>query len=155
MLSKKIQNAITIRTLLKQGVSPKEICTKLKVSKQVMSYWKRHDVKETHYRKMKLPQKYIKWIVEMAKDKPDSQFSSRYLARLFNKKLKKDHVKDSKGNPLKIGHITVNKILNKFIGKPRKIRKVFYLSEKQRIKRVGILQNGPEKKINRQSNLLY
>ena len=46
MLSKKTQNAITIKTLLKQGVSPKEICTKLDVSKQVVSYWKRHEVKE-------------------------------------------------------------------------------------------------------------
>ena len=94
MLSKKTQNAITIKTLLKQGVSPKEICTKLKVSKQVVSYWKRHEVKETHYRKMKFPQKYIKWIVEMAKDQPISQFSSRHMARLLNKKLKKDSVKD-------------------------------------------------------------
>ena len=134
--SKKTQNAIKIKTFLNQWVSPKEICIKLKVSKQVVSYWKRHEVKETHFRKMKLPQKYINWIVEMAKDKPVSEFSSRYLARLVNKKLKNDRVKDSKGNPLKIGHVSINNILNKFIWKPRKIRKVFYLSEKQRIKRV-------------------
>ena len=56
----------------------------------------------------------------MAKDKPVSQFISRYLARLVNKKLKKDCVKDSKGNPLKIGHVTVNNILNKFIGEQKK-----------------------------------
>ena len=58
------------------------------------------------------------------------------MAKVLNYKLKKDRVKNTKGKQLKIGYRTVNKILNKFVGKPRKIRKVFFLSNEQKKKRV-------------------
>ena len=38
---------------------------------------------------------------------------------------------------MKISHMTVNRILNKFLEKPRTIRKVFYLSSKQEEKNVN------------------
>ena len=71
-----------------------------------------------------------------AKNRPVSECSSRIMARIINKKLKKDKIKDSDGNQLTIGYRTVNNILNKFIGKPRAIRKVFFLSKEQQKKRI-------------------
>ena len=62
------------------------------------------------------------------------------MTRIINKKLKKDHIKDSMGNQLTIGYRTINNILNKFISKPRTIRRVFFVSEEQK-KKGRILQN--------------
>ena len=56
------------------------------------------------------------------------------MARILNRELKREKIKDSKERQLTIGYRTVNNILNKFIGKPKKIRKVFFLSEEQKKK---------------------
>ena len=90
--------------------------------------------------------KYIKWLLEVAENRLVSECSSRNMARVINKKLKKDHIKDSNGSQLTIGYRTINKILNKFISKPRTIRKVFFLSNEQKIKRVEFCKMILEKK---------
>ena len=64
--------------------------------------------------KKKLPDKYIKWLVELDKNKLVSECSSRSMARILNKKIEKDHIKDSKGQQMTISYRTVNKILNKY-----------------------------------------
>ena len=126
LLSEKMQKAITVKNLLKNGVPTREIMKQLGVSKQYISYWRHKDIKQTHFRKKKLPVKYIKWLVRTAQNRPVSECSSRTLARIINKKLKKGKEKDSEGNQLTIGYRTINTILNKFVGKPRRIRKVFF-----------------------------
>ena len=67
------------------------------------------------------------------------------MARVLNKKLKKEKITDSKNKRLTIGYRTINKILNKFIGEPRKIRKVFFLSEDQKRKRIDFCKKILEK----------
>ena len=133
-MSEKIQKAITIQNLIKQNVPTKEIMKRFKVSRQYIHYWKYKKLKETHYRKKKLPIKYIKWLINKASNRPVSECSSRNMARILNRELKREKIKDSKERQLTIGYRTVNNILNKFIGKPKKIRKVFFLSEEQKKK---------------------
>ena len=134
VLGQKMQKAITVKNLINKGVSTREICKRFGVNKQYVSYWRHNNIEETHYRKKKLPIKYIKWMIDISKDKPVSECSSRNMSRIINKKLKEDHVKDSKGVQLKIGYRTVNNLLNKFISRPRKIRKVFFLTKEQKKK---------------------
>ena len=97
----------------------------LRVTKKSVYYWKHHDIQETHHRRSKLPIKYIKKIVSLAQNQPTSEYSLRKLTRILNKDLEKDKVLDNKKEQMKISHMTVNRILNKFLEKPRKIRKVF------------------------------
>ena len=119
-------------------MAPREICKKYKVSKQAVSYWKNHEVKETHARKEKLPEKYQQILVDTAQDQLISKYSSKKLARIMNNRLAIDGITNKEGNPLKISSATINRYLNKILGKPRKIRKVFFLSEEQK-KKVEIL----------------
>ena len=83
----------------------------------------------------------------MAENRPVSEMPSRKIAMIINAQLKKEKVLDYKGEILKIRHSTVCKYLDKFLGKPRKIRKVFYLSEKQKEERVKFCKMIPEKEI--------
>ena len=134
LLKKKWQLAITTKNLINKGVPTRQIMRELKVNKQYVSYWRHHDVENTHYRKKKLPLKYIKWLVEVAQNRPVSECSSRIMARIINKKFKKDKIKDYEGRQLTIRYRTINNILNKFVGKPKKIRQVFFLSNEQKKK---------------------
>ena len=145
LLSEKMQKAITVQNLIKKGVPTRDIMKQCGVNKQYISYWRHKEIKETHYRKKKLPTKYIKWLVEIASNRPVSECSSRNMARVLNKKLKKEKITDSKKRQLTIGYRTINKILNKFIGEPRKIRKVFFLSEDQKRKRIDFCKKILEK----------
>lgn len=54
--------------------------------------------------------------------------SSNRITSIINKKVKED------GKNLSIHKATVCRILNNEIGKPRKVKKVFYLTEKIRKK---------------------
>ena len=51
--------------------------------------------------------------------------SSNKISNVINKKLKED------GTNLSITKMTVCRILNKELGKPRKIKRVFYLLKKE------------------------
>ena len=67
--------------------------------------------------------------------------SSNKISNLINKKLKED------GTNLSITKMTVCRILNKELGKPMKIKRVFYLSKKNKIKRVEFCKKMIEKNI--------
>ena len=76
-------------------------------------------------------------MINWAEDKPCSQMSTRKIARKINKYFKKYEIMDESGKKiLSVRHTTVNAYTNKFLEKPRKIRKNFFLSEKQMEKRV-------------------
>ena len=74
-------------------------------------------------------------IVKWAKDKPimEKRVSSKNIQMKFNKVPKK--FKEKKMQK-KISLSTSNRMLNKFIGKPRVIRKVFHLKPTDKILRV-------------------
>ena len=67
--------------------------------------------------------------------------SSNKISNIINKKLKED------GTNLSITKMTVCRILNKELGKPMKIKRVFYLSKKNKIKRVEFCKKMIEKNI--------
>ena len=90
LLSPKWQKIITTKNLIKKGLSTTQIMRQLGVKKSFVSYWRNHELKETHFRKKKLPIKYIKWLVEVAQNRPVSECSSRIMARIINKKYKND-----------------------------------------------------------------
>ena len=64
-------------------------------------------------------------IVKLAKDKPimECNVSARNIQTRYNKLLQRLKEKKTK----KISLSTANRVLNKYIGKPKTIRKVFYL----------------------------
>lgn len=67
--------------------------------------------------------------------------SSNKISNIINKKLKED------GTNLSITKMTVCRILNKELGKPMKIKRVFYLSKKNKMKRVEFCKKMIEKNI--------
>ena len=74
--------------------------------------------------------------------------SSNKISNIINKKLKED------GTNLSITKMTVYRILNKELGKPRKIKRVFYLSKKNKMKRVEFFKKMIEKNISGK-NILF
>ena len=60
--------------------------------------------------------------------------SSNKISNIINKKLKED------GTNLSITKMTVCRILNKELGKPRKIKRVFYLSKKNKMNELNFVK---------------
>ena len=60
--------------------------------------------------------------------------SSRKIANKINNLLIKRNEVDKNGKQLTIHYTTVNNYLKQHFGKPRKLRKVFYLSEEDKKK---------------------
>ena len=59
-MAKKInEDAVTIKRLLKKGLSQKKICQLLGIKKQKVSYWANHEIKATQTRRKKLSNTYI------------------------------------------------------------------------------------------------
>ena len=81
----------------------------------------KNPIKTEQKRRRKLGDKYIKEIIALAENKTTSSMSSNRIANIINKKLKED------GLNLSITKMTVCRILKQEYGKPRKIKKVFYL----------------------------
>ena len=55
---------------------------------------------------------------------------------MINSVLSKRNEVDDEGKPITISYRTINNYLKDYYGKPKKIRKAFYLSEDQMKKRV-------------------
>ena len=79
--------------------------------------------------------------MDLAKDQTTSDMSSARIASPINKDLEKD------GKNITIHKATICLILNKELGKPRKIKKVFFLTPKQKQKRVEFCQDMLKKNI--------
>ena len=75
--------------------------------------------------------------------------SSNKISNIINKKLKED------GTNLSITKMTVCRILNKELGKPMKIKRFFYLSKKNKIKRVEFCKKMIEKNILGKKYIIY
>ena len=78
---------------------------------------------------------YIQAIQKWANNKVTSQRSSRKIAAMINSVLANLKEVDKNGRPLTVHFTTVNNYLKEYFGRPRKIRKVFFLSQEQKIKR--------------------
>ena len=85
-------------------------------------------------------------LVKWAKDKPimEKKVSAKNIQNKINKLPKK--FKENKKKKI-ISLSTTNRVLNKFIGKPRIIRKVFYLKPSDKILRVKFLKYKKENNI--------
>ena len=130
MVKKSNAIATTIKTLLENGMRPIEIARKLHISKQRVNYWVKTPIKAVQYRKKKLDKKYIDKIISLARNQTTSSMSSRKIASLMNEELKRNNL------DITISKDSINRYLKAEFGKPRKIRKVFHLTNKQKKERV-------------------
>ena len=131
MVKKTNKDAIMVKELLNKGWSQKKIAKLLKISKQKVNYWTKHEIKSVIIRKSKLNAIYKDRIIRWAKNKPTSSMSCRKIAQMINSVLEKKNERDAKGKIISITYKTVNNILKKHYGKPKKVRKVFFLSKKR------------------------
>ena len=92
-------------------------------------------------RASKLPQKYIEKIYRLASNKTTREMPGGLIAIKINKQLKEDNILDKNGKNLSITKSQVNRILREKYGKPLKVRKVFYLNEDARKKRLDFCKN--------------
>ena len=126
--------AIAIKENYIAGMKPKDIAALFHLSKQRVNYWIHREIKNRK-RRTKLNRREINMIIKWARDKLilEKQVSAKNMQIKFNKLPRK--LKEKKINK-KISLSTSNRILNKFIGKPRVIRKVFYLKPNDKKLRV-------------------
>ena len=121
--------------LLSEGKSQIWVANNLSVTKQRVSYWANHPI-APRKRKAKLDDAKIDKIVKNEGNKPTSEIGSRAIANIINKELKEENIFDKKGRNLTITKSTINNYLKKRGLKPRKIKKIFIVTEKQKKQRV-------------------
>ena len=147
MVKKLNHDAITIKKLLSKGYTQARICRMLGLKKQKVSYWANTQIKYEIKRKTKLDEKFKKRIIELAEDKLTSDMGSRKIAEIINKELKDNNVRDSKGRILTIEKTAVNRYLKNALGRPRKVRRVFFLNDDQKKERVKFCENILKKRL--------
>ena len=135
-IRKPTNKGTTIQYLMAQGKSNAEISKILGVPRTTVSYYRKRPIELEAKRSYKLPENYINEIVKLASNKTTSQMPGGLIANKINEKLKNNNILDKKGKTLTISKRSVNRILKKKYGKPRRVKKVFYLTEEQKIKRV-------------------
>ena len=128
------EDAILIKRLIKEKMPEWQIAQKYGFKKQKVSYWKYHDIKTVIKRKIKLNDEDIQYMIKLAENKTTSDMSSRKITLLMNNRFKE------KGKKLKISHMTTCRILNKNIGKPRKIQKVCSINQKKKMKGLNFVK---------------
>jgi len=118
--------AIAIKKNFEAGMKPIDIANLFGISKQRVNYWLHTPLKK-RTRRTKLTRKEINTIVKWARDKPimECRVSAKNIQAKFNKLSKKMKEKKLKKT---ISLSTANRVLNKYINKPRVIRKIFYLN---------------------------
>ena len=128
-------DALIIKEMLKKGYRQCEISRLLKIKKEKVSYWARHELRTTQEKKKKLKDIYINVIKRWANNKTTSAMSSRKIASKINSVLKSRNELNKNGKPLSVHFTTVNNYLRDYFGRPRKVRKVFYLSDANKRKK--------------------
>ena len=135
--------AIAIKKNYEAGKRPKDIAELFNLSKQRVNYWLHHEIQIKRKRREKLTRNERLIIIKWAKDKPINIASARKIQIKFNRLPKS---KKENGIQKKISLSTANKTLNKYLSKPKNIKKVFFLSTKEKAKRFEFLkfmkQNG-------------
>ena len=120
--------AIAIKKNYQAGMKTVEISRLFKISKQTVNYWLHHPIIIKRKRRTKLTRPEINIIIKWARDKPINICSAKKIRNRFNLLHKR---RKEKGKQKKISLSTANKTLNKYVSKPKQMRKVFYLNEKK------------------------
>ena len=90
---------------------------------------------------------YFDKIIKLAKNKTTSNMSCRKTSRIIKSSLTKRNIK-YRGKQLKISFKTISNYLREIYGRPKKLRKTFYLSEVQKKARVDFCKKILQKGIN-------
>jgi len=128
--------AIAIKKNYQAGMKAVEISRLFKISKQTVNYWLHHPIIIKRKRRTKLTRPEINIIIKWARDKPINICSAKKIRNRFNLLPKR---RKEKGKQKKISLSTANKTLNKYVSKPKQMRKVFYLNEKKKDQRLKFL----------------
>ena len=123
-----------IKELIKKGYKQCEISSILDIKKEKVSYWARHDLRTSQKKCKKLKDIYIQAIQRWANNKVTRSMSSRKIATKINSVLSKRNEVDKNGKPITVHFTTANNYLKQYFGKPRKIRKVFFMSKENKKK---------------------
>ena len=148
MVKKLNRDAFLIKLLLEKGIKQCDIVKLLHLKKQKVSYWANTELKNTQKRRKKLNEIFVTKIRELARNKTTSAMSSRKIAAIINQELEKENVLDKNNKPLTIHHGTVCAYLREYYGKPKKIRKTFFLNPEQMQRRVEYCNMIIDRKIN-------
>ena len=136
-----IQKGSAIRHQMERGFSNAQISKSLGIPESTVRYYRKWpDIKEIK-KASKLPQKYIDKIYELASNKTTREMPGGLIAIKINNLLKKDNILDKNGKILSITKSQVNRILWAKYGKALKVRKVFFLNEEAKKKRLEFCQN--------------
>ena len=138
-MAKKLNtDALMIKELLKKGYKQSDIAHLLDIKKEKVSYWARYEIKNSQRKSKMINDIYINTITRWANNKVTSVISSRKIANKINSLFIKKKELDKNGKQLTIHYTTVNNYLKEHFGKPRRIRKVFFLKKTK--KKARILQ---------------
>ena len=136
--------AIAIKKNYESGMKPRDIAKLFNISKQRINYCIHHSKINKKKRRTKLTRNEKLILMKWARDKPINVASARQLQKKFNSLPKS---KKEKKLQKKISLTTVNKTLNKYLSKPKQIKKVFYLSSLNKEKRLKFLKFMMDNKI--------
>ena len=148
MVKKLNRDAFLIKILLDKGLKQTDITKILNISKQKVNYWAKTDIKTTRKRRRKIPEEYFQKILALAQNQTTSAMSSRKICSIINAELEQKNILDCHSKPLEIHRSTVCAYLKEFYGKPKKIRKAFFLNQEQMKKREEYCQMILDRKIN-------
>ena len=135
------QKGSAIKHQMERGLTNAQISKSLGIPESTVRYYrKRPEIKEIK-RASKFPQKYIVKIYRLASNKTKREMPGGLIAIKINNQLNENNILDKNGKILSITKSQVNRILRKKYGKPLKVRKVFYLNEDAKKKRLDFCKN--------------
>ena len=143
-IKKRFELAIAIKKNHEAGMKPGKIANLFKISKQRVNYWLHHPIIQKRKRRTKLNRKEINRIIKWARDRPIHLYSAKKIMRKFNSLPRN---KKEKNMNKKVSLSTINNTLNKYISKPKPMRKVFFFVPKKERAKASIF-NFYERKSN-------
>ena len=135
-MKRRFELAIAIKKNHEAGMKPGKIANLFKISKQRVNYWLHHPIIQKRKRRTKLNRNEINQIIKWARDKPIHLFSAKKIMRKFNSLPRN---KKEKNMNKKVSLSTINNTLNKYLSKPKPMRKVFFLCKKKKDLRLQFL----------------
>ena len=130
MVKKINEDGVLIKKMIDKGYKPKYITKNFGFKKQKISYWKNTPIKKEIHRRSKLSDEDINEIIKMAENQTTSNMGCRKIASIMNEKFK------AKGSNLRVSKATVCRILKKYFGKPRKMKRLFCVNNKKKEERI-------------------
>ena len=135
-MKKMTNKGAAIRHQMDRGMTNVQISKSLGVPESTIRYYRKRPKNLISKRSSKLPKKYIEEIYRLASNKTTREMPAGLIAIKINEKLKRNNERNKKGKLLSISKRQVNNILKEKYGKPLKIKKVFYLNEDSKKKRM-------------------